>query len=81
VACEPLSLLPLESVGEVPLELDESLLVLDVVVVVVVVALDSEAYAVTPTATVPARLAATKAPVISVVRRRPVSRFMCRPLR
>lgn len=79
MACEPL-LLPLESVGEVPLELDESLLVVEVVVEVVV-ALDSEAYAVTPTATVPARLAATKAPVISVVRRSPVSRFMCRPLR
>jgi hypothetical protein len=80
VACESLLLLPLESVGEVPDdeldELDESVLV-----VVVVVLLDCEAYAATPTAAVPARLAATKTPVSSVVRRRPVSRFMCRPLR
>lgn len=80
MACEPLLLLPLESVGDDVLELeelDESLLV----VVVVVVPLECEAYAATPTPTVPATLAATKAPVSSAVRRRPVSRFMYRPLR
>jgi len=80
VACEPLLPLPLDSVGEEPDELDEPLLVV-VVDVVVVVPLDCEAYAATPIPAVPARLAATRTPVSSVVRRRPVSRFMCRPLR
>jgi len=46
------------------------------VVVAVDVSDESCAYAATPTATVPATLAATNAPVISDVRRSPVSRFM-----
>ncbi|MFI5893546.1 hypothetical protein ACIA5D_25920 [Actinoplanes sp. NPDC051513] len=54
---------------------DESSVVVDVVDVVEVDV--SAAWAATPTATVPATLAATKAPVISEVRRSPVSRFIC----
>ncbi|MET0418405.1 MAG: hypothetical protein ABW022_20530 [Actinoplanes sp.] len=40
----------------------------------------SEAYAATPTAIVPATLAATKAPVSSAVRRSPVSRIIGRSI-
>jgi hypothetical protein len=45
--------------------------------VLLVVVAESLAWAATPMATVPARLAATSAPVISDVRRSPVSRFIC----
>jgi hypothetical protein len=78
----PEPLLPLESVGElvpVELELDEPDELLDddePVVEVLVELLDEAAYAATPTASVPATLAATSAPVIAVVRRSPVSRSM-----
>jgi hypothetical protein len=81
----PESLLPLESDGESALELDDESSVEVVVVVldapVVVVELSEEAAcAAIPTASVPARLAATSAPVIAVVRRSPVSRSMLVPL-
>ena len=83
----PESLLPEESDGESALD-DESLLELllelsvelVVVVVAVVVVSDEAAYAAAPTAIVPARLAATSAPVMAVVRRSPVSRSMIVPL-
>jgi hypothetical protein len=82
----PESLPPLERDGESALELDEldeseeledeeleedevSAEVLEV----------DAAWAATPTASVPARLAAISAPVIVVVRRSPVSRSMARP--
>lgn len=59
--------------------LDE--LVLELLDVLVLVELSEEAAcAATPTASVPARLAATSAPVIAVVRLRPVSRSMIIPL-
>jgi hypothetical protein len=73
----PESLLPVESDGESVLdEFDElpddaSLLELELVEL-----LDEAAGAATPTASVPARLAATSAPVIAVVRRSPESRSM-----
>jgi hypothetical protein len=77
---EPLP--PLESVGElVPAELDEPDELPDDEPVVeelveLVELLDEAACAATPTASVPAMLAATSAPVIAVVRRSPVSRSM-----
>ncbi|WP_213007633.1 hypothetical protein [Paractinoplanes toevensis] len=75
----PLSLLP-ESVGESLLLLDDELL--ESVDVEVDVDELSAAYAATPIPTVPARLAAIKAPVSNDVRRSPVSRFICAlPLR
>ena len=59
--------------------LDE--LVLELLEVLVLLELPEEAAcAATPTASVPARLAATSAPVIAVVRLRPVSRSMIIPL-
>jgi hypothetical protein len=77
----PESLLPVESDGEsaledeLPEELEE-----EVSDEVVVEELEVEAaWAATPTASVPARLAAISAPVIVVVRRSPVSRSMARP--
>jgi hypothetical protein len=74
---EPLP--PLESVGElVPAELDEPDELPDdePVVEELLELLDEAACAATPTASVPAMLAATSAPVIAVVRRSPVSRSM-----
>ncbi|GAA2604358.1 hypothetical protein [Paractinoplanes durhamensis] len=79
-------LLPPESVGE---SFDELLLLLESVEsVVVVVLVDelsevwSDACAATPMPTVPARLAAIRAPVSNDVRRSPLSRFICAlPLR
>jgi hypothetical protein len=74
---EPLP--PLESVGElVPAELDEPDELPDDEPAVddLVELLDEAACAATPTASVPAMLAATSAPVIAVVRRSPVSRSM-----
>ncbi|GIF18015.1 hypothetical protein BJ973_009019 [Actinoplanes tereljensis] len=77
-----LSLLP-ESVGDssvvvlLLLLLDDELLESVDVVVEVVVDESSAAYAATPIPTVPARLAAIKAPVSNDVRRSPVSRFIC----
>jgi hypothetical protein len=74
---EPLP--PLESVGElVPAELDEPDELPDdePVVEELVELLDEAACAATPTASVPAMLAATSTPVIAVVRRSPVSRSM-----
>ena len=74
----PESSLPLESVGESVLLLDDE--VSDVVelllsaVVVLVVSVDSAAWAARPTARVPAMLAATSAPVIAAVRLSPLSR-------
>lgn len=59
------------------LVVDESLLD----VVLDDVPLESDACAATPIASVPARLAATSAPVSSDVRRNPASRFIPRPLR
>jgi hypothetical protein len=77
----PLSL-PLLRLGEVlsslELELpDEVAELSDEVEVSEEVDVLSAAYATAPTATVPATLAATKAPVISDARRIPVSRFIC----
>jgi hypothetical protein len=75
----PEPLLPLESVGElVPAELDEPDELPDdePVVEELLELLDEAACAATPTASVPAMLAATSAPVIAVVRRSPVSRSM-----
>jgi hypothetical protein len=81
----PESLLPVESDGESVLVVELLLLSLlllsllpdELSVVVFVDALSDEAaYAATPTASVPARLAATSAPVIAVVRRSPESRSM-----
>jgi hypothetical protein len=78
----PESLLPLESDGEsVPDELeldelDEPLEDDESVVEELLELLDEAACAATPTASVPARLAATSAPVIAVVRRSPESRSM-----
>jgi len=80
--------LPLESEGESEFELaDESsevellLDVLELPGVLVLVELPEEAAcAATPTASVPARLAATSPPVIAVVRLRPVSRSIMIPL-
>ena len=85
----PESLLPVESDGESVLDEldDESELLLELLLselsdalVVVVELSDEAAYAATPTAMVPARLAATSAPVMAVVRRSPVSRSMIVPL-
>jgi len=72
-----LSLLPLDRLGELSL-LDELVVffVLDDDVDVLVDWAESAAWAATPTATVPATLAATSALVISDVRRNPVSRFI-----
>jgi hypothetical protein len=68
--------LPLDRVGELSVPVVFVWLCCVDVDVLVVVA-ESAACAATPTATVPATLAATNAPVISDVRRIPVSRFMC----
>jgi hypothetical protein len=74
--------LPLESDGESVLdeleldELDELLEDDEPVVEVLLELLDEAACAATPTASVPATLAATSAPVIAAVRRSPVSRSM-----
>ena len=76
----PLSLLPLDKVGELSEFVvfdDDDDDDVDVVVDVLVDLAESVAWAATPTATVPATLAATNAPVISDVRRNPVSRFIC----
>jgi hypothetical protein len=53
---------------------------LSVVGVLLVELSDEAAYAATPTASVPATLAAMSAPVIAVVRRSPESRSMSVPL-
>jgi hypothetical protein len=83
--------LPPESVGESAVELDEPELdepeldepelddeLVDVSAFAVPAALEVVAYATAPTATVPARLAAISAPVITLVRLRPWSRSMTR---
>jgi hypothetical protein len=83
----PESLPPAESSGEVVvvvlllLSLLSLLLVeLSVVGALLVELCDEAAYAATPTASVPATLAAMSAPVIAVVRRSPESRSMSVPL-